>query len=112
VLTQLAETTRDPEIAKTLLRIASEHTVCADEAERTLALARTTNKDHQQSAFDPEDIERLSRAYEDALRTLELPDRSDPITQIIALRIIEAAKTGVRDPVKLCDLAVKDLRVP
>jgi hypothetical protein len=83
VLTQLAETTRDPEIAKTLLRIASEHTVCADEAERTLALARTTNKDHQQSAFDPEDIERLSRAYEDALRTLELPDRNDPITQII-----------------------------
>jgi hypothetical protein len=66
----------------------------------------------QDSTFEPEDIEQLSTAYEDALRALELPDRDDPITQIIAQRIIEAAKTGVRDPVKLCNLAVKDLRVP
>jgi hypothetical protein len=66
----------------------------------------------QDSAFEPEDIEQLSAAYEDALRTLELPDRDDPITQIIAQRIIEAAKTGVRDPAKLSNLAVKDLRVP
>ena len=66
----------------------------------------------EDSAFGPEDIEQLSTAYEDALRTLELPDRDDPITQIIAQRIIEAAKTGVRDPAKLCNLAVKDLRMP
>jgi hypothetical protein len=66
----------------------------------------------EDSAFGPEDIEQLSTAYEDALRTLELPDRDDPITQIIAQRLIEAAKTGVRDPIQLCNLAVKDLRVP
>jgi hypothetical protein len=42
----------------------------------------------QDSTFEPEDIEQLSAAYEDALRTLELPDRDDPITQIIAERII------------------------
>jgi len=39
-LTCLAETTRDPEVAKALLRIASEHIVHADEAERALALGR------------------------------------------------------------------------
>jgi hypothetical protein len=44
-LTLLAETTRDPEVVKALLRIASEHIARADEAERTLALARMTNKD-------------------------------------------------------------------
>jgi hypothetical protein len=46
-LTHLAETTRDPEVAKVLLRIASEHLVSADEAERAMALAGMTNKDHQ-----------------------------------------------------------------
>jgi hypothetical protein len=44
-LTHLAEVTRDPDVAKVLLRIASEHIVRADEAERTLALVRVTNKD-------------------------------------------------------------------
>lgn len=44
-LTHIAETTRDPEFAKALLRIASEQIVRADEAERILALARMTNKD-------------------------------------------------------------------
>jgi hypothetical protein len=62
--------------------------------------------------FGPEDIQRLSTAYEDAFRALELTDRSDPITQIIAKRIIEAAQTGARDPATLCAIAIKDLRVP
>ena len=66
----------------------------------------------QVSAFGPEDIEKLSAAYEDALRILEISNRADPVTETIAKRIIEAAQTGVRDQVKLCMLAIKDLRVP
>jgi hypothetical protein len=66
----------------------------------------------QNSAFGPEDIERLSAAYEEALHLLQLSDRTDPITQIVAQRIIEAAKTGVRERSQLCQLAIKDLRVP
>jgi len=66
----------------------------------------------QNSVFGPEDIQRLATAYEDALRALELTDRSDPITLIIARRIIEAAQTGARDPATLCAIAIKDLRVP
>ena len=66
----------------------------------------------QNSAFGPEDIERLSAAYEEALHLLQLSDRTDPIMQIVAQRIIEAAKTGVREPSQLCQLAIKDLRVP
>ena len=39
-LTYLSETIRDPEVAKALLRVASEHIVRADDAERALALGR------------------------------------------------------------------------
>ena len=66
----------------------------------------------QKSMFGTDDIARLATAYESALRVLELSDRDDPITEIIARRIIEAAQTGLRDPDSLCATAIKDLRVP
>lgn len=66
----------------------------------------------QKSAFGPEDIQLLATAYEDALRALKLNDRDDPITQLVAKRIIEAAQTGLRDPDSLCATAIKDLKVP
>ena len=64
------------------------------------------------SAFGPDDIQRLATAYESALRILDLNDRNDPITEIVARRIIEATQTGLRDPDSLCATAIKDLRVP
>jgi hypothetical protein len=66
----------------------------------------------QKSAFGPDDIQRLSMAYESALRALELNNRADPITEIIAKRIIGAAQIRLRDPDSLCATAIKDLRVP
>lgn len=63
-------------------------------------------------SLDPEEIEKLTIAYEDALQALQLTNRTDRITTIIAERIIEAAKTGERDPARLCAMAIKDLRVP
>ena len=66
----------------------------------------------QKSAFGPEDIRLLATAYENALRALKLNDRDDPITQLVAKRIIEAAQTGLRDPDSLCATAIKDLKVP
>jgi hypothetical protein len=66
----------------------------------------------QNSAFGPEDIRLLATAYESALRALKLNDRDDPITQLVAKRIIEAAQTGLRDPDSLCATAIKDLSIP
>ena len=66
----------------------------------------------QNLAFNQDDIERLAAAYEEALRALHVSDRDDPINKIIAQRIIEAARAGVRDPIVLCKMAVKDLMVP
>ena len=66
----------------------------------------------QNLAFSQEDIERLAGAYEDALRALHISDRDDPINEVIARRIIEGARAGVRDPNALCQMAIKDLMVP
>ena len=52
----------------------------------------------QNLAFNQDDIEQLAAAYEEALRVLHISDRDDPINKIIAQRIIEGARSGVRDP--------------
>jgi hypothetical protein len=64
-------------------------------------------------AFNQDDIEWLAAACEEALRALHISDRDDdPINQIIAQRITEGARAGVRDPNALCKMAVKDRMVP
>ena len=49
-------------------------------------------------SFDRETIFVITEAFETACRDLRLTDRRDPITETLALRIIEAAQTGERDP--------------
>jgi len=56
--------------------------------------------------FEPEDIEKLTTAFELALSKLELVDRQDPLAVVLAKLIIELAKEGERDPEKLCDGAL------
>ncbi len=66
----------------------------------------------QHSAFTPEDIVQIGAAYEDCLRVLKLKNRSDPLTEIIAKAIIAIAQTGVRDPVQIRELALKQIGAP
>ena len=61
------------------------------------------------SAFAPDDIARLTSAYEEALRVLNLNDRADSLTEIVAKRIIEVAQTGVRDPARICRIALEGI---
>ena len=63
----------------------------------------------QNMPLAPEDISRLVSAYEAALKALELADRTDPITEIVARKIIEIGETGVRDPLQISKLALRDL---
>ena len=65
---------------------------------------------HGSGLFEPDDIEKLTAAFELALSKLELPDRHDPLAVVLAKSIIEVAKNGERDPDKLCDEAFKILR--
>jgi hypothetical protein len=61
----------------------------------------------QQHSFDPDEINMLVSAFEDALRELRLVDRSDPAVNLVAKRIIALAQQGERDPVRLREGAVK-----
>src|SRR5262249_4414833 len=57
-------------------------------------------------AFGPDEICVLTTAFEDTLRTLRLANRGDPVTEIIARKIIELAQQGERDPVQLRERAI------
>ena len=63
----------------------------------------------QNVPLSPEDVSRLVTAYEATLKALELASRSDPITEIVARKIIEIGQTGVRDPLEMSSLAIKAL---
>jgi hypothetical protein len=62
------------------------------------------------SAFEPQDIERLGDAYEQALKELKLTSRLDPLTETIAQHIIAIGQTGEKDPARICALAVARIR--
>jgi len=52
-------------------------------------------------SFGPEEIAKMSGAFEAALRKLGLVDRNDPAATAVAKLIIEFAKAGERDPERL-----------
>lgn len=58
------------------------------------------------TAFDPSEVDLLCLAYDKARRSLY--DRGQPplVQELIARRIIDAAKLGERDPDKLCEAAL------
>jgi hypothetical protein len=70
-----------------------------------MPIIRLLGRDHH--SFGPDHIKVLTAAFEDALRTLGLVDRTDPATTIIAKRIIELARLGEVDPVRLRDYALE-----
>jgi len=66
----------------------------------------------QNSPLGPEDIERLVVAYEQTLRELGLTDRNDPLTLVVAKKVIEIRQTGIRDPARISELALRQLKLP
>jgi hypothetical protein len=66
----------------------------------------------QNTAFEPKDIERLVMAYEETLHALRLKERSDPITQLVAEKIIAIGRIGIEDPAEISKLALKELGTP
>ena len=52
----------------------------------------------------------LIAAYELILRTLDVVDRNDPRTLIIAKKVLEIGETGLKDPAEISKRAVEALR--
>lgn len=63
----------------------------------------------QNMPLEPERIDVLQDAYERALKALGLVDRTDPVTEIVANKIIEVGQLGLREAKDICDRAVKEL---
>jgi hypothetical protein len=63
------------------------------------------------AAFDPEDVSCMTTAYEGALVVLKLTDRQDPITELVAKKIIEVSQQGERDPDRLREKALIELGI-
>jgi hypothetical protein len=61
--------------------------------------------------MEPNEITRISEAYEQALRILCVKDRDDPLTEMIAKAIIKIAQTGAHDPAQISALAIKELEL-
>ena len=61
------------------------------------------------SKLGSDEIENLNRAFKQALRSLHLVDRNDPLSDIVARKIIEIAATGIGDATEIADIAVKQL---
>jgi hypothetical protein len=59
----------------------------------------------------PKGVSCIIEAYEQALHTFCVKDRDDPLTEMIAKKIIKIAQTGVYDPAQLSALAIKELGV-
>lgn len=60
-------------------------------------------------SFDTETILVITEAFETACRDLRLTDRRDAITETLALKIIESAQTGERDPNVIRQQAMESL---
>lgn len=57
-------------------------------------------------------VSRITAAYEQALHTLCVKDRDDPLTEMVASKIIEIAQTEViLAPAEIAALAIKELEM-
>ena len=53
------------------------------------------------AVFDPEIIQVMAGTYEEVMGELKLADRDDPLAEVIAKEVIEAARVGVHDVVEM-----------
>jgi hypothetical protein len=64
----------------------------------------------KEAVFDPKAIEAMNTAFAAACKSLQLVIRDDPMTQILARKIIDIARAGECDPQRMHDLALLALK--
>ena len=60
--------------------------------------------------FDPETMRLMGLAYEMTRISLRLVDRGNIANNVVAQKIIELAKSGERDPERLCEAVLNQWR--
>jgi hypothetical protein len=69
----------------------------------------TGSKTTGEAAFPPEVIEAMSWAFDEVCERLAIPETADAPREVVALRIVELASKGERDPKRLRDKALKSI---
>jgi hypothetical protein len=64
----------------------------------------------QGMAFDEGSVKAMTSAYEAILVELGLTDRTDPLTEMVASKIINICQMGECDPERICEFTLKDIR--
>lgn len=62
------------------------------------------------TAFDAEETREIIYAYESVLALLNLTDRTDPATEMVASQILKCAGDGAIDRQRLHDCAIAAIR--
>ena len=62
-------------------------------------------------SFGPDEVNAMVAAYESALTDLQLIDRNDPLTELIAKSIVNVTATGELDSEKIKERALSALGV-
>ena len=66
----------------------------------------------ENAVFDPSRVRIMIEAYECACRLLNLGNKTDPITEIIAKKIMELTQAEVNaDPTEICHRSLRELGV-
>lgn len=72
----------------------------------------TLNRLLKDTALPPDEVKRLNLAFQAALTSLFLVDRNDPITDIVARKVIEICQRSTSmDPLMVAAAAIKELGV-
>ena len=66
----------------------------------------------QTAAFDSDATKAMGEAFEIALKSAGLNDRSDPLVELLAHKIIQVYRLGEHEPANLADRALRELGVP
>ena len=66
------------------------------------------------SQLGADEIEILTRAFDQALRSLSLVDRNapDPLIEMIARKVVDIGATTIREPAEIAKAAIKQLGIP
>ena len=62
----------------------------------------------EQNAFDPEVTSAMSAAFDEVCRALKLLHSDAPGREAVASQIIELARRGEKDPIRLRDRVLRD----
>jgi hypothetical protein len=63
----------------------------------------------QDAVFEPADLRAMTVAFEAVLIRLDLKDRTDPLVQLVARKVIRLAQQGERNPAKLYEAASREI---